>query len=75
MHRTGSEFDYLQFWDAFPTLHPAYFRRILSATLSRILPLHWKLYAEQLRVLDLFRIFHGWVPSLQAPKGKVIKLF
>ena len=72
MRRTSYEYVYLQFWDTLPPIHPGYFRQILSATLSLLLPLHWKLYVEQLRVLDLFHIFHWWLPTLQDPKKKVI---
>jgi hypothetical protein len=73
MHHTNSEYVYFQYWSTFPPgIHPAYFGQIFSATLSVLLPFHWKHYVDRFKVLDLFHIFHGWLPtSVERPTKKV----
>ena len=33
----------------------------------RLLPLQWILWSKHLQFLDLFLVFHGWVPSVELP--------
>lgn len=61
---------FLQFCSHFPPIHPAYFNQICDSLCS-LLPLHWKLYVEQFRFLDVFQVFHGWLPYLEEPQKKV----
>jgi hypothetical protein len=71
MRRKGSGsfyLSFLQYWSNFPPIHPAYFGQI-CASFSSLLPLHWKLYIQQFRVLDVFHLFE-WFPYLAQPQKK-----
>ena len=71
MRRKGNGFFYLsflQYWSNFPPIHPAYFGQI-CLSLSSLLPLHWKFYVQQFRVLDVFHLFE-WFPYLEQPQKK-----
>src|SRR5277367_3019381 len=71
MQRKGSGsfyLSFLQYWSDFPHIHPAYFGQICTS-LSSLLPLHWKLYIQQFRILDVFHLFE-WFPYLEQPQKK-----
>jgi hypothetical protein len=71
MRRKGSGsfyLSFLQYCSYFPPIHPAYFGQI-CASLSSLLPLHWKLYIQQFHVLDVFHLFE-WLPYLEQPQKK-----
>jgi hypothetical protein len=43
------------------------FHQSIKLLISRLFPLLWSLYIFNFRFLDLFKPFHGWLPSLERP--------
>jgi len=62
---------FLQYWSDFPPIHAAYFGQIWTSLCS-LLPLHWKIYVVQFRILDVFHVFDGWLPYLEKPQKKAL---
>jgi hypothetical protein len=56
--------------------HPRHIPQTLSILCSLALPDHWDLYLRDFRFLDVFQVFHGWLPILEdPPHQKVFSMF
>lgn len=50
---------------------PGYFCQLVQNIIASFIPLHLFVFGQQFRFLDVFEVFHGWVPYLEYPRQRV----